>query len=554
MKHNFYTIVTLVLSLSLPVLSAIQGPDYHDIRAMGMGNTSTAVTTDRTAVFHNPAGLAYIREKLQFSLSPLVFEIDGIFFDLVREMVKQGDKLSDLNKVDDDFINMISEHDGNWAGFSYIPEFTIATKKLGFGVYSVLPIGLMIESGHLIPKLALKAERDIVITASAGFPLKNDKHAIGASIKYIQRTPLEMDITKYTETFQLFDEVSSGPLGIVGNYSDIKHGMTIDAGGMHDLVKGFRLAWNIKDLIGFVGDEYIVPPRLNLGCSYYFPQLEKVETIKNLILAFEISNIFGIEKTTEDYEHFGKKIHIGAELDLRYAALRLGINQGYPTIGFGLRFGLFKADYAFFTEELGYYPGQFPQKKHTLSLGVEIAHPKKENKRARMSPNDLYNKAKALYTKGQYYDAMALFSRILVEVPDFFKNDLVKLHIAQSQEKLDMREASEKTYLKTIEDHPKSPILYNADLGLLRLAYRNGDSLKVNLFFDRLDKASVKDSIRNHAIYYSGQQKLKEGHYEEAVSLFRRVSQDHRNFPLHNTLWVLLMHQWIALISQKPFL
>lgn len=509
--------------------SAIQGPDYDDIRAMGMGNTVTPVTTDRTAIFHNPAGLAFIKDKFQCSFVPVGIAIDGAFSSLVAEMINQGDKLSDLNKVDQDFLDMISEYDGNWAGFSYIPEITLATKRFGFGMYSVLPIGVMIESGHLIPKLALRAERDIVVTTSFGIPFK-EKHAIGASLKYIQRTPLEVEITKYSETFKLFDEISSGPLGIVGDYSSIQHGVTLDVGLMHNFLPGFRFAWSVKDLIGAIGGEYIAPPRLNLGCSYFFPQLDHIETIRNLIIAFEITNLFGIEKKTEEFEHFAKKIHIGAELDLNYAALRLGVSQGYPTIGVGLKFGLFKADYAFFTEELGYYPGQFPNKKHIVSLGVEITTPKKKSQKMRMGPNDLYNRAKALFAKENYYDAMTLFARILVEYPDFFKSDVVNMHIAQSQEYLNMQQAAKKTYEETIKKYPKSPILPYIDLGLLRIAYRDSDSSEVSQYYGKLDQASVKDSLRHHANYYKGQQLIKQGQFEKAIHYLEKIPQDHNEF------------------------
>ena len=83
----------------------------------------------------------------------------------------------------------------------------------------------------------------------------------------------------------------------------------------------------------------------------------------------------------EKYEHPLKKLHLGTELDLHYAAFRLGLNQGYPTAGLGIRLGIFCLDYVYFTRELGYYPGQFPQQKHVLSLGVgfDVPRPHREN-------------------------------------------------------------------------------------------------------------------------------------------------------------------------------
>ena len=224
--------------------TGVQGPYYDDIRALGMGNTTVSVTTDRTAIFHNPAGLCLIKDKAQISLTPIAFSVDGVFFSLLDQMIIHGHKLEDLALIDNEFLDMINKYDGEWVGFSYIPEFTVATKRMGFGMYTVFPIGVRIESGHLIPKLMLRGQRDLVFTWSVGFPLRSEGNYGGISIEYLQRTPLEM-MTTYSETFYLFDEVSNSPLGIIGDYSKIKHGVSLDVGFMHNLKNGFRLAWDV---------------------------------------------------------------------------------------------------------------------------------------------------------------------------------------------------------------------------------------------------------------------------------------------------------------------
>ena len=45
-----------LLAVVFGSLAAPNGPQYDDLRSMGMGGTTVAVTTDRTAIFHNPAG------------------------------------------------------------------------------------------------------------------------------------------------------------------------------------------------------------------------------------------------------------------------------------------------------------------------------------------------------------------------------------------------------------------------------------------------------------------------------------------------------------------
>jgi hypothetical protein len=354
-----------------------KGPSYNDIRSMGMGNTTVAVTTDRTAIFHNPAGLSLLREYIDISISPLAASVDGDFITLVRAMADNKSKLSNLSNIDADFINTINQFDGKWVGFAYLPEVTIAAHNIGFGFYSVLPVQTKIESGHLIPKLGVQGQQDLVFTWAVGVPLKSSKNHCGISVEYLQRTPLNERISGYAETFKLFNEISKGQFfGILGDYTKLKHGVSFDVGFMHDF-GGFRLAYDVKDILGIVGGEMVVP-RIDLGCAYFFPQLRKYTYIENFIVAMEFSDVIGLEQN-QKYEQFFKKIHAGVEFDVKYAALRLGLSQGYPTAGLGVKAGVFRADYVFFTEETGYFAGQAPRKKHFLSVSFNFKVKKDKN-------------------------------------------------------------------------------------------------------------------------------------------------------------------------------
>lgn len=529
MKMNqLFKVVCCIVVIIGFCYSSVRGPNYKDIRAMGMGNTTVAVTTDRTAIFHNPAGLCLI-DDVQYSITPLAAAVDGIFITILREMAAHGDKLSNLDNIDADFINMINDYDGQWVGFEYIPEITVASENLGFGVYSVFPIGVRIESGHLIPKLGLRGQRDLVFTWATGMPLRHKNNLCGISVEYLQRTPLDM-ITTYSETFILFDEIANNPLGIIGDYSRIQHGVSFDVGFMHNL-NGFRIAYDVRDILGVIGGEIVVPPQVDVGCAYYFPQLDDVKAIKSLIISLEFSDIFGLEEVTDKYEQFWKKTHLGAELDMNYASLRVGLNQGYPTAGLGLRFGIFKADYAFFTEEVGYYAGQLDKNKHALALGFEFNVERKREKGYSIRVGDLYNKAMTLYSQGKYYDAMFIYGKLLVEYPDFFKNDWVYLYLSQCQELLNMRDVSYANFNTTKQKYSKSDAIPYADLGLMRLHYRNGNSPGVGKQFALLNNSKVPDSLKYHAYYYQAQTHLKDTEYEKAISLFKLIPDNHKEYP-----------------------
>ncbi|MBD3344811.1 MAG: hypothetical protein GF401_07085 [Chitinivibrionales bacterium] len=366
-------ISAIVIVWTLSINAAPPGPNYHGIRSMGMGNTTVAVTTDRTAIFHNPAGLGLLRDKVQISSRPLIFAIDGEFFDYLELLGKYKDEMSDIETIagNTQFMDDISSRDGYWAGVEYIPEITVATKNLGFGIYSVWPIGLRIETGHFIPKLGFRGRRDLVFTWAVGIPLKHESNHFGVSLEYLQRSDLDSRITTYSETFFYFEEASKSPFGVIGDLSNLQHGASFDIGFMHDLFPGFRLAYSVKDLFGVVGGRVFVP-RLDLGCAYYVPPIENLAFLRSIIASFEITDLWGFEEKTEKYEQFGKKIHLGAEIDLQYLALRGGINQGYPTFGLGVMAGPVSLDYVYYTEESGYYAGQMPRSKHVVSLGLAL--------------------------------------------------------------------------------------------------------------------------------------------------------------------------------------
>ena len=53
-------------------------------------------------------------------------------------------------------------------------------------------------------------------------------------------------------------------------------------------------------------------------------------------------------------------------------ALRAGLNQGYITLGGGMRFAAFNADLAVFTRELGTYLGDKPSSGASLSISLRF--------------------------------------------------------------------------------------------------------------------------------------------------------------------------------------
>ena len=173
---------------------------------------------------------------------------------------------------------------------------------------------------------------------------------------------------------------------------------------------------------------------------------------------------------------------------------------------------------------------------HTIYARVDFGKHREEvyarrlARLASLSPNELYNKARKLYFEGKFWDAFFVFSRIVVEFPDFFKNDWVQYYRASCQENLDMREISVKDYEDTKKEFPLSAAVPHADLGLMRVFYRNGDFAKVANQFIELSKPNVPDSLRYHGAYLMGEADLQSNDPQKAIQVLSIIPEDHPDY------------------------
>jgi len=137
------------------------------------------------------------------------------------------------------------------------------------------------------------------------------------------------------------------------------------------------------------------------------------------------------------------------------------------------------------------YTETFPPTRFYLrgdvGLHREEMYAKKMARVLDMAPNELYNRACKLYFEAKYWDSFFLFSQILVQFPSFFKNDWVQYYRGACLEKLDMRDLSAQNYADTKKDYPKSSVVPYADLGLMRLAYRDENAAVVGSQFQLLN-------------------------------------------------------------------
>ncbi len=171
-----------------------------------------------------------------------------------------------------------------------------------------------------------------------------------------------------------------------------------------------------------------------------------------------------------------------------------------------------------------YFRGDF-------GLHREEVYARKMVRSLEMAPNDLYIKACKLFYAGKYWDAFFVFSQIVVQFPTFFKNDWVQYYRGACLEKLDMRELSTQNYKEMKNNYSKSSAVPHADLGLMRIAYRDDNTAAVSGQFDLLNKPDVPDTLKFHAYYLMAQTHMKQKQYAQAIQLFSLIPETHPEYP-----------------------
>ncbi|MDG5815928.1 hypothetical protein QA601_12625 [Chitinispirillales bacterium ANBcel5] len=181
--------------------------------------------------------------------------------------------------------------------------------------------------------------------------------------------------------------------------------------------------------------------------------------------------------------------------------------------------------------------------KYDFGLHREELYARRQVRLLTMSPNELYNRAMHLYNRGNHWDAFLIFARIKTEHPEFHLNDLVTYHAGSSLEKLDMQDEAIKMYEKTRSNYSQSTIVPNANLGLMRIHYRQNNSSALRNYYVELNQPNVSDSLRAHGSYLMGQNFLSMDDPQRAVREFKLISPEHPDyiFASHSKAIALLL-------------
>jgi len=170
-----------------------------------------------------------------------------------------------------------------------------------------------------------------------------------------------------------------------------------------------------------------------------------------------------------------------------------------------------------------YFRGQFGPHR-------EQVYAQKMARQVQLGPGRLYNQMLSEFHAGNFWNSFFIAGRILTEYPDFFRNDYVMLHMGLNAEGMDMREMANESFNDVQNDFSRSPVVPFAKLGLLRIAYREGDFSTVNDLYDQINIANAPDSVKQAAAYYRGLVLLSQDKNIEAIQMFNSVPAGHGDF------------------------
>jgi len=365
-------IFTLVLirSLSLEASSPVR---IEGVKNLGMGGAGSAFWSDY-GVLYNPALLTH-RKGFHIKLmdAPLAVSSDMFkFYEFVSDnqedlenfdnlsQERQSELMSEIADTVTDYrmrINLGLAVPGLTMGPFPLPG-PFGELNVGAGVYSAADIGMKMNPGILVPKINIWAKVDGVLSVPVATRIKRlpfnmpGEMSAGLGVKYIMRSRYEKN-----DSIMNLESFSVEP-------SDLEpgQGLGFDLGFVYDLSDELALSMVINDLfstrLAYSDDSSeVITGSLSLGAAY--------KPFNSLKLAADIR---GLESSDLTSATFFTKLYLGAEYSpLKIIALRGGLYQGYPTFGFGF---LGFLNYAYYTREIGRYPGQIPEAMHTVSFSL----------------------------------------------------------------------------------------------------------------------------------------------------------------------------------------
>ncbi|HGE69976.1 TPA: hypothetical protein ENX78_04015 [Candidatus Poribacteria bacterium] len=371
---------------------------YRGIRAMGMGNAFDAISDDNDSVYYNPAGMASVR-KIKVYIQPLRLIPTQDFYNETKdidELIDDLEKISDSSnpledpKLKDERIRLIDRLDrltkesiaidGGVPIMVMIPyhikDFGATLGIFGHG-WSVSQVKVVRRGLNWTDPIInmlddaifyrLMGETAYGLSSAVKFPimLLPLSVSVGLSVARVDRWMLtdQDDLIGVQELLSI-----NGPDGIKGTEDDFKNryfdpedplssmamgsGFNINAGVMASIGDDTaKVGLTFRDLVGKINYQEIkdeIPKKLvGISTSINLAKLPKPDIpMIDAIISASINDI-----NSDD-----PKLRTGFELTWRPKAIalsgRIGSNDGFLTLGAGLRLLFLDLNYAFYGDKI----------------------------------------------------------------------------------------------------------------------------------------------------------------------------------------------------------
>jgi hypothetical protein len=354
---------------------------YKSTRAMGMGGALTAVGGRVDTLFYNPAGLINIPQDKGWEVN--LINVSAEYSKNAKQFVKDLQDASDATDTngdgtaDDEQLQAVNDVLAKYRGDNLhlrVADFTSIGKSYDQWAFGVGGLG----SGRLDATahqgfgseglLELNADAFYGGVGGVSIGLTPNLFA-GISVKYLHRETLIHNFTAR----ELIDNQDNLSDYVKKDLRKSGNGVGVDAG----LIWKFSPDSPLKPSVGAsimnigdmkFGDAGKIPQTVNVGIAIN----PSISTFRSLTVGADYIDVLNNFKQDKDMV---KRLRIGAELQLfdiwpTELALRAGMYERSPTLGFDLRLLIFTVSYAMYTEEIGAYAGQDKDKRQLLTLNI----------------------------------------------------------------------------------------------------------------------------------------------------------------------------------------
>lgn len=394
MRSRFFSTVCLVYLCLIHEAAAVTQDSvsnkihqhYISPRALGMGNAFVAVADDYSSIFYNPAGLGR-RKDHDINLS-MEGAMTASFVGFAQDIEAAQNTPGTDTQKNEAVAEAIEKQYGETFGFRLAPTSGIwAAPEWSV---AVIPLDLSVE---LTPRRQVGPSIDTTViadtTVALGFGkdvtwIPHSRTSVGVTGKFVNRGYASKSINSI--------EAATDPNLVTAE--DLKEGFTVDfdLGILYTpelpsegiFWQALRLArptfgavirnigeFGFTQKLGLLGKQSGEPEKLyrtiDIGTRWEYPDL----------WIFGGRGVLDVRDILHPKFNFQKGLHLGLEFDWTMSswwrgAYRVGLNQGFLTLGASAMLGIFNLDLVTYGEDVGTYGAPKENRLYMLKMNLNF--------------------------------------------------------------------------------------------------------------------------------------------------------------------------------------